>query len=163
MDEKMDHGPILAQKTVSIEDNDTCPSLEQKLANLGADMIVNLLPQYIKGQIKSFEQNHDQATYVYRFKKEDGLLNLNEPADLNERKVRALWPWPGAYIELPIDGYFDPEPTSRNLKLFIRQSHVESGQFIPDQVQLEGRKKLSFEEFKRGWRGQLPRQLSSLL
>lgn len=167
MDEKVDHGPILAQKQLAIDKEDTSEILTQKLSKLGAQMVVKLLPQYIYGKVKPTGQDHSKATFVSRFKKEDGLLNLNDSAEVNVRKIRALWPWPGVYIELLSQGQFKQSDKSRrnlktlrqtqNKKLFIHQAHIENGKFIPDLVQLEGRQKMSFDEFMRGWRGSLPK------
>lgn len=144
MDELMDHGPILAQKKIEIAEQDTNITLTEKLAMMGAVMVVKLLPQYYTSKAKMVEQDHAKATFVYRLKKEDGLLNIHDPAILNERKVRAFWPWPGAWVNL--DGK----------KFFIHQAHVKDGKFIPALVQLDGRQKMSFDQFKRGWRGDLP-------
>lgn len=155
MDELMDHGPILAQKKIVVSQKDTNRSLAEKLAQLGGDMIVKLLPQYYAAKSKSVEQNHAEATFVYRLKKEDGLLNMHDTARMNERKVRALWPWPGTWVVLR------PEYNrkGKEQKLFIHQAHVEHGKFIPDIVQLEGRKRMTFKSFKSGWRKSLPPDL----
>lgn len=156
MDGKMDHGPMLVQKKIAITNEETSESLTNKLAELGAQMIVALLPQYVKGKVKLIEQDDNQATYVYRFKKEDGLLDLDDPVQMNERKVRALWPWPGTWIEITDQGrHLERSEGSRPKKLLIHQAHVENGKLIPDVVQLEGRKIMSFDQFKRGWNGPL--------
>lgn len=148
MDEKVDHGPILDQRKIAITNAETNESLTKKLAELAAQVIIELLPQYIVGKVKPIEQDHSKATFVYRFKKTDGLLNLNDSVEVNVRKIRALWPWPGTWIEIT-------DPGRHPKKLFIHQAHVENGKLIPDLVQLGGRKIMSLDQFKRGWNGPL--------
>ena len=108
IDEKMDHGPILAQRELEFPiSNFQFPILSQKLAELGADLLIETLPKYINGEIKPQAQDESQATYTKKFSTQDAYI---EPKDLEiaqekggdkaieiERKIRALNPEPGTF------------------------------------------------------------------
>lgn len=98
MDEGLDTGPILAQKKTPIYPEDTGGSLADKLAKIGADLLVSTLPQYISGNLKPTPQDDTKATYAPMIKKTDLILDINQDAILLERKVRAFSPVPGAHI-----------------------------------------------------------------
>ncbi len=74
VDEKMDHGPILANSKLLI-DSDTYESLSQRMAKLGAELLIKTIPDYISGKIKPIKQDHSKATYTKIIKKEDGKIN----------------------------------------------------------------------------------------
>lgn len=95
-DEKMDHGAILTQQELKIQ-NATYKELEKKLAELGGELLAKIIPFWLSEKINPKEQKHEKATYTKKINKEDGLINWSEPAELIERKIRAFNPWPGAY------------------------------------------------------------------
>lgn len=97
MDEQMDHGPILAQRRTPIRPDDTQATLTQRLAHLGAELLVETLPRWVAGEIEARPQEHDKATYARMLKKEDGRIDWRAPAVLIERMTRAYDPWPGAW------------------------------------------------------------------
>jgi len=79
IDEKMDHGPILLQEKYPIKPTDTFDSLSKKLFQIGADMLIRVIPDYISGKLKSKEQNHEQASFCKMIKKEDGYFEIDNP------------------------------------------------------------------------------------
>jgi len=98
IDEKMDEGPILTMSKVKCQMlNVTYEELYEKMARLGAELLIKTLPKYLSGGIKPFPQDHSKATYSKMIKKEDGHINWNKPADYIERQTRAFNPWPGTY------------------------------------------------------------------
>lgn len=97
LDEKMDHGPILAQKEIPLTFDETGQSLHDKLAKLGGETLPNVLANYLEDRITPSEQNHSQATTCPLLKREDGLINWSQSATEIERKIRAYDPWPGTY------------------------------------------------------------------
>ncbi len=99
MDAKMDHGPILAMAAEPIREDDTTATLTPRLADLGASLLLAVLPGYLEGSIKPIEQDHDKATFVKLLSREDGKLEPTKPAVELERLVRAMDPWPGTYLE----------------------------------------------------------------
>ena len=97
MDEGMDTGPILAQAECPIRPDDTTGSLSARLAELGARLLVEKLPEWLDGQIDARPQDDALATYCPLIRKQDGRLDWTLPADQLDRQVRAYDPWPGAY------------------------------------------------------------------
>lgn len=100
MDEQMDHGPILAQRATPIRRDDTRGTLMVRLAELGADLLLETLPRFLAGEIEPRPQPHDQATYAYMLQKEAGEIDWTQPADRIARMTRAFDPWPGAFTYL---------------------------------------------------------------
>lgn len=115
MDAGLDTGPMLAQRAISITAEETAGSLFEKLSTLGADLLLETLPQYLAGTLTPVPQPQEGVTYAPMLKKEEGRLDFTRPAVELERCVRAFNPWPGAFMEL--DGTL----------LKIHQAHTEAG------------------------------------
>lgn len=99
MDAGVDTGPILNQRSLPIAPDETGGSLFARMATLGADLLLETLPGYLAGEIQSRPQAEEGVTYAPMLKKEDGLLDFSQPADELERRIRAMYPWPGAFFE----------------------------------------------------------------
>ena len=97
MDPGIDTGPILSQHPLPISPEDTAGTLSSKLAELGADLLIETLPAYLTGRRLPEPQDESLATYAPMIKKEDGLLDFTATAANLERKIRAFNPWPGSY------------------------------------------------------------------
>lgn len=98
MDPGLDTGPILAQRRTSIGPRETGGQLSQRLAQLGAELLLEALPAYAEGRIEPVPQDGSQATKAPLLRKRDGALDFGYPAARLERKVRAYDPWPGTYF-----------------------------------------------------------------
>jgi len=98
LDAGVDTGPVLSQRRIAIDPEDTGGSLFEKLASLGGDLLLDTLPDYLSGKIKPQPQEGEKSTYAPMLKKEDGLLDLNQPAEILARRVRAFNPWPGTFL-----------------------------------------------------------------
>jgi methionyl-tRNA formyltransferase len=139
MDEKMDHGPILAQRKLEFPiSNFQFPKLHDELANLGAQLLIETIPKWIKEEIKPKPQNESKATYTKILKKEDGKIDWQKSAEEIERQVRALNPWPGTHT------------IYKGKILKILKAEIIKGRLVIKEVQLEGKKPMSFEDFLRG-------------
>ena len=99
MDVGLDTGPMLAKKSIRIKPDDTAGSVSQALSTLGADLLIETLPDYLAGNLTATPQPEDGSTYAPMLKKTDGLLDFTQPAIDLERRVRAMNPWPGAWFE----------------------------------------------------------------
>jgi methionyl-tRNA formyltransferase len=99
IERKLDSGPIIAQMTADIMDDDTTGSLTGRLASTGAELLVKTLPSWVAGSIQPVPQDESRASYTHREKKEDGALDWNRASVHLWRKVRAFNPWPGSYIK----------------------------------------------------------------
>lgn len=78
IDEKMDHGPVLGEKKVKIEEIDDYFSLEEKLADAGAELFLKLIPGFLGGGLTPLLQDEDSATFTKKFKTEDAFLKPDE-------------------------------------------------------------------------------------
>jgi len=97
MDAGVDTGPLISQRQVAIDPAENAASLSEKLAKLGAELLIKTLPDYLGGERTLLAQDNSQATYAPMLKKEDGELDFHSSAAELERKVRAFQPWPGTF------------------------------------------------------------------
>jgi methionyl-tRNA formyltransferase len=162
--EKMDAGPIFLQEEVSLAPHETQASLEARLTPVGARLLLETIRRLKEASIAPKAQREEEATYAPMLKKEDGLIDWRQPAEVIERRVRALHPWPSAYTYL----------RGELLKIY-RAAVIEAGEKGPpgelvradkgglwvatgrgvlsvEEVQLENRKRLTFAEFLKGTR-----------
>ena len=93
----LDAGPCLAQQRVAIDPDETAGELEQRLATLGADAMVEVVNKLAAGTAEPVEQQHTAASKAPRLKKEDGLIDWTRPAAEIKNRVRAMSPWPRTY------------------------------------------------------------------
>lgn len=99
MDAGLDTGGILAQRAFRLSPDVTAGAAFDALSALGADLLLESLPDYLAGKLTPVPQPEDGVTYAPMLKKEDGRLDFARPADELERRVRAMNPWPGAWFE----------------------------------------------------------------
>ena len=102
MDHRVDAGPILAQEALPVPGSATTPSLTFRLAQLGAQMAVQVLDRLERGDTSDISQLDSGATYSHRLNRQDGSVTWNMAAAEIERRLRALAPWPG--VTVPLDG-----------------------------------------------------------
>ena len=161
MDVGLDTGPMLTQRSIPLTREDTAGSVFEKLSQLGADLLIETLPDYLSGKIEPVPQPEEGMTYAPMLKKEEGRLDFTHPADELERRVRAFHPWPGAFMDF--DGTL----------LKIHRAHVEKGDaemgqrlmygdqpavgagnglLVLDEVQPAGKKSMSGKSFLAGAR-----------
>ncbi|HOM33076.1 MAG TPA: methionyl-tRNA formyltransferase [Candidatus Paceibacterota bacterium] len=98
VDEKMDHGAILNKAELEIK-NSNFKKLEENLIEIASQLLIETLPQWLRGKIKPIPQNHKKATYSKIIKKEDGLIDFKKSAEVIERKIRAFEVWPNVYFQ----------------------------------------------------------------
>jgi len=143
IDEQIDHGPIIDQFKEPIKLEDTSESLLNRLFTMGGEVLATILPSYLEGKIELREQDHSQATFTKKLTRDDGQIDWQKPADYLERFVRAMFPWPGAWCEVKINEQIK--------RLKILKAHLKNNKLILDQVQLEGKKPVSFKQFQEGY------------
>ena len=163
MDVGLDTGPMLARRSIRLTRDDTAGSVTGTLSHLGAELLIETLPDYLSGKITPTPQPQEGTTYAPMLKKEEGRLNFTRPAEELERRVRAFNPWPGAFMD------FD----EALLKVHHSQAVVETGKaevgqrlvyrdqpavgtggglLILDEVQPAGKKSMSGKSFLAGAR-----------
>ena len=143
LDAEVDHGPILAQENISI---DNWPvsfiELEKITAEVGTKLLVKILPDWINNSLKAQEQDHNKATFTKKIEKTDGLVDLtNKPMD-NFLKTKAYSEWPNTY--------FMVKHKDRDIRVIIKDAKLEAGQFVPTRVIPEGRKEMDYKSFLQG-------------
>ena len=169
MDRGLDTGPILARAQIPISAQDTTGSLTAKLSLIAAQLLLEVLPRWSRGELTPQPQNEAEATYSGPISKEEGEIDWRLPAVGIWRRVRAFQPWPGCYTrwqgrQLKIIEAV-PLPAERTLELgqvVALTSATESkaafgvstGEGILGvlKVQLEGKRAMSAAEFLRGQR-----------
>jgi len=97
MNEFMDRGDIITEKTLSINPNDTYISLSEKLSQLGAEILLDTVDMIESGKFSLKPQDEAQASYAPKLKKKDGLIDWQLDAVQIHNRVRGLLPWPGTY------------------------------------------------------------------
>jgi len=168
MDAGIDTGGILSQQAIEIHPQDTSLSLSARLAELGADLLLESLPEYLSGRIHIQEQDDQLATYAPMLKKEDGSLDFLRSAQTLERQVRAFNPWPGAYMEWKgqlikilrahtLPNQMSEAETSWEPGTKLRVDNLPAlstaeGLLVLDVLQPAGKKALSGSEFLNGAR-----------
>lgn len=100
MDKGMDTGDILEIAKIPITENDTTASMYDKLAPLGAELLLSTLEKLEAGVLRPVKQNNAQATYAPMLTKEDGRINWQNSAAKIACQVKGLYPWPGAFTFL---------------------------------------------------------------
>lgn len=99
MDPGLDTGPILSQRQLEIFSSDTGGELSERLAILGATLLMETIPEYLSGELRPKNQDEKMATYAPLLKKSDGRLDFLRSAIELERQVRAYEPWPTSFFE----------------------------------------------------------------
>lgn len=138
MDEKMDHGPIVAQFKEDILSDETADVLRNRLFAKSAEVLIEIINPYVQGKIKLRKQDDSEATFTKLVTKQDGFIELKEKTPQEtERFIRAMYPWPGAWTLLP---------NEKRLKLL--KSHLdENGKLVLDEVQMEGKLPVTGKQF----------------
>jgi methionyl-tRNA formyltransferase len=98
MDAGIDTGPLYSIRQVPVEAEDDSITLGKRLAEIGGDLLLETLPVIINGSAVTKPQSETGATYAQMLKKEDGLLDFNQPAGVLVNRVHAFYPWPGTFL-----------------------------------------------------------------
>ncbi len=166
MDEGMDTGDILLSSKLEIAPDDTSGTLHDRLADLGADLLIQTLKSFETGNINPISQDHTQATYAPMLKKNDGRMNWQLPAESLEAFIRGMTPWPGAFTfhekkrlkifkarTIVMDTDASPGTV---IKGFPDELWISTGKGVLSVMEIQGEsgKRLLIKDFLRGY--QLP-------
>lgn len=162
MAEGMDDGDIIKEEEIKIERDDNIETLEKKLSNLGASLLIRTLPSILDNTNERIKQDEEKVTFAKIIKKEDEVLDFNDTAENIFNKIRALSPTPGAYAL--IDG-----KRMKVLKADIVKNNsttapgtiieVEKDSFVVktstdgvkvEEIQPEGKKRMTVKEYLNG-------------
>jgi len=162
MNEKMDAGDLLLQRATEIHADDTSESLGERLAEIGARLLVEALDGVERGTIQPVRQDESQVSFAPLVKKEEGAIDWSRDAASIERAVRAFTPWPGAFTTLagkrlkivraavpPGDASAPPGTVVRALRDEVEVA-TGVGRLRLIELQLEGKRTLGAREFLAG-------------
>jgi len=164
LNEGLDTGDILLQAKIEIEAEDTSVTLAPRLAELGADLLVETLQGLEQKRIVAQPQDHSQATLAPILTKEDGLVDFNRNAQEIHNRLRGFQPWPGAYTKFRGKNlkFVDAKPAAGTspgspgqLRVFDDQLRVAcAGNSALEVLRLqpEGKKPMLAREFINGYR-----------
>ncbi len=161
--EELDAGDMILQERVPIAPTDTAKTLEEKLAHVGAHLLVEAIRLLAQGRAPRHPQDPVVATYVGKLTKEDGRIDWSRPARALTNFIRAMDPWPSAYTWhrgrlLKIwKGHLVPAAGAPGTIAEVRRGEgfvVAAGAdgVLVEEVQPEGRRRMSAEEYVRGSR-----------
>ncbi|MDP6387815.1 MAG: methionyl-tRNA formyltransferase [Candidatus Pacebacteria bacterium] len=149
VDEKVDHGSILAQASIELESWSASASwppkaseLEEILFTEGGKLLAEVIPKWIAGKIKPEVQDESQATFTKKIKKEDGLIELDGDPYQNLLKIRAFDEWPGVYFLVNRNG--------KKIRVKITDAEIEDNKLKIKKVIPEGKKEMDYEDYLRG-------------
>ena len=160
VDETEDTGPILAQRATPIGERETAGELSDRLAALGAALLLETIPRWLAGEIEPQAQDDSLATRARRVRKEAGAIDWSQSAAQIARQIRAYTPWPGAFAAL--DGQrvrlaaATAEPGGGAVGEIVSVDEdairVAAGEGIAavERLQRAGKRELSAAEFARG-------------
>ena len=167
MDASMDTGDIIAQKPYAITSTDTLPSLTNTLADLSGTLLLETLPAWIERSITPQKQDDSQATLCQLIERADGQLMWLQDAESLYNRYRALTPWPGIYcfwkreslmrLKLHTIGYQKNNSQTHHAVGTVfeigEKIGVQAGMGIIflEEVQLEGKTKVTIQEFIKGY------------
>jgi methionyl-tRNA formyltransferase len=163
MDAGVDTGPILAAREWPLTGTERTPELEARAAAEGAALLAEVLPGWLDGTIRATPQDASRATTTRMLQRDDGRLDPARPAVDLERQVRALDPWPGAFLETADgrlvvhdgavapsrDGDEPPSLVEHDGRLAVATAN---GRLVLEQVQPAGGRAMSGAAFLRGHR-----------
>lgn len=167
MNEKMDEGDIIIQKSTIISDEDTVSSLHDRLSLMGTELIIETIPKIINNEITRIKQNDENATYAYTIKREDEKIDFNKTAREVFNQIRGLNSFPGSYCiyknkilkvyESKINENNQPGEIGEIINLYDDGFgvKVKDGEIILTLVQLEGKNKVTGSSFINGHKNEL--------
>jgi methionyl-tRNA formyltransferase len=171
----LDTGDILQQSEVQIGGEDTSITLAPRLADVGADMMIETLQALQDGRLDPRRQDEQNATLAPILRREDGLINFNRTATELYNRLRGFQPWPGAYSSFRGKNFqiHWAKPTASQLQLLPGELLMSGENLLAGcgsqtalqllEVQLEGKKRMSGGDFAHGYRLPSGERLGSTL
>ncbi len=142
LDEKMDHGPIVALEKIPIQNwPPNVLALEDTLAQAGGSLLAQIIEPWQKGEIVPKEQDDSQATYTKKISKSDGELDLVGDPYKNYLKIRAFDPWPGTFFFI--------ERNNKKTRIKITKASYDNGELRIERIIPEGGREISYQDFHR--------------
>ncbi len=143
IDAEVDHGPLISSIPISISNWPVKSSeLEKVLGKEGGKILAEIIPRWILGSINPIAQNHQEATFTKKIKKEDGLLDLSRDHYKNFLKFCAY--------EDSVGAYFIASKKNKEIRVKVIDADFNNGVFNPKIILPEGGRKMDYKDFLRG-------------
>ena len=163
LDEGMDSGPIISQRSADIRSSETAEDLTERLFEMGADLLAETIPAWRSGKIDSTPQNETEATVTRLLKRDDGAIDWTRPAAYIALQLRAFHPWPGSFthwngrqLKLHWAAYLDIDAGQTAGEVIAVPQGIAvttgDGALLLRRVQIEGRQATDIADFARGYR-----------
>lgn len=164
VDKEMDHGPIIKiEKLKEDISNLYYPELRDKLSQLGNEMLIEILPKFISGDLKPEEQNHKDSTLCQKIEKEDAKINWHDPTFKIYNQIRALNPEPKTWtkfkdkiLNITKAKIHDKVANERPGTVIKKDNQIivaTGDKFIEiETLQLEGKNPISAKNFSNGYK-----------
>jgi methionyl-tRNA formyltransferase len=136
MDAGLDTGPIVSQRRTPIQPGEDSTGLHDRLARLGAELLVQTIPDYVAGKILPHPQPGEGVSLAPKIKKEDGRIDWNRPARTIWNRLRAFTPWPGAFTYLPGQPSVGQTPAGTKPAGEVRSSRAEGSIQRPELLKI---------------------------
>src|SRR5262252_11207648 len=170
MDAGMDTGPMLAKRAVPIGADETALELSFRLAGLGAELLSETISLIGAGDLRPVSQDDRESSYAPLLKREDGLIDWHMSADAIANRVRAFQPWPGMFTDFrggrlliwrasqaPISQSISATSKAQPGTILAIDAYgitlrTGSGELLIQEVQMEGKRRVTAREFSNGAR-----------
>lgn len=139
INEKMDEGPVVAQKEIVISEWPVYEVFEEDMARAGGVLLSDILLEWVEGKITEKPQNHSLATYTKKITKADGLIDMSADPYTNFRKIQAFHIWPGAY--------FFAERGGEKIRVKITSASFKDGILTIKRVTPAGGRDMDYKDF----------------
>ncbi len=159
---EMDAGPLYGFSELSIEPGISKQNLYEQLSEIGAALLLSVLPTVFDYSVVPLGQDHEAATYTKQINKADGQLDFNKPASQLEREIRAYLGWPGSYtklnnIEATITSAHVSDESGRPGELFQPTKNTlgiycSEGALIIDRLKPAGKPEMDVASFLNGYK-----------
>jgi methionyl-tRNA formyltransferase len=144
VDSEIDHGPLLGHEIIEISDQDTSETVYKKAFEIGANLLLKLLPKYLNGELKLTAQNHSKATFTKSLTRQNGFIEISKIKNQKlkiARMIRAYSPWPGVWFKAPLRS-----------SSFEGQAKLKIVKLLPfKKIQVEGKKPMNYKDFLNGY------------
>jgi methionyl-tRNA formyltransferase len=163
MDAGLDTGPIIAQAEQPLAGDERAPELEERLAQVGAELLTASLLGWLDGSLQAQAQPNEGVSLTKPLRRRDGLLDASAAAEVLERQVRAYQPWPGSFIDeaggrlivwsaTAAAGEDSAEVGGLRFDGELPALVTSSGSLLLDEVQPAGKRRMPGADYLRGRR-----------
>lgn len=164
MDAGLDTGPILSQKDIAIQKDETYLELDARMAQEAVTLLIKTIPEYVSGKCLPLPQQESEATFCKQLSREDGRINWQDNAFTIYNQYRGMTPWPGVWTlweekRLKLLTIVPHERTLQPGQVLVEHDTLSigtgSGSIVVQKLQLEGKTAMDTKTFLQGFATQI--------